>query len=136
MTLTRTIPALPVHDVDAAGSFYARRLGFAVRHMGDGFAIVHRDGAELHLWAASDDSWRARPDLAREPICSGAESFIAGTASCQIETDEVDGLYREMSASSVLHPGDRGGAVDTQWGTREFAVLDLEGNLITFFQHS
>lgn len=38
-----------------------------------------------------------------------------------------------MSAAEVLHPGDKGNAEDTAWGTQEFAVLDLEGNLLTFF---
>ena len=84
---------------------------------------------------ANDESWRRRPDLVGEPICSGAESFIAGTASCRIEVDLVDDLYTELKESSVLHPSDTGGgAQDTEWGTREFAALDLEGNLLTFFR--
>ncbi len=40
-----------------------------------------------------------------------------------------------MAAAGVLHPGAPGSAVDTAWGTREFARLDLEGNLLTFYQH-
>ena len=39
-----------------------------------------------------------------------------------------------MKSADLLHPIDRGSAVDTDWGTREFAALDLEGNLLTFFQ--
>jgi len=49
-------------------------------------------------------------------------------ASCRIEVDHVDELYAEMAAAAVLHPRDLGSAVDTAWGTREFAALDLEGN--------
>jgi len=67
-------------------------------------------------------------------VRSGAESFIAGTASCRIQVDRVDEVYAELQAASVLHPSDPGGARDTTWGTREFAALDLEGNLLTFFQ--
>jgi hypothetical protein len=74
-------------------------------------------------------------DLVWQPVCSGAESFIAGTASCRIDVDHVDQLYAEMAAASVLHPRDAGSAVDTEWGTREFGALDLEGNLLTFVQH-
>jgi len=33
----------------------------------------------------------------------GAESFIAGTASCRIAVDHVDELYAEMAAATVLH---------------------------------
>lgn len=132
--LSRTVPALPVRDIEAGAAFYAARLGFEVAYSDEGFAKLRRDEAEVHLWAASDESWRQRADLANEPICSGAESFIAGTASCRIEVDEVDDLYDEMRRADVLHPTDRGSASDTDWGTREFAALDLEGNLLTFYQ--
>jgi catechol 2,3-dioxygenase-like lactoylglutathione lyase family enzyme len=128
------VPALPVQDIAVAAAFYGERLGFSVRHADDDFAILQRDAAELHLWAASDQSWKERVNLAGEPVRSGAESFIAGTASCRIEADQVDALYAEMKRAGVLHPGDPGGPVDTAWDTREFAVLDLEGNLLTFFQ--
>ncbi len=42
-------------------------------------------------------------------------NLIAGTASCLIEVDYVDELYAEMLAAAVLHPGDLGSAVDTDW---------------------
>lgn len=128
------VPALPVERIVAGVEFYCTRLGFTVVASDDGFAKLVREGAEVHLWAAFDDDWRVRSDFASMPICSGAESFIAGTASCRIETDGLDELYREMAAAQVLHPGDAGaGPTDTEWGTREFAVVDLAGNLLTFF---
>jgi catechol 2,3-dioxygenase-like lactoylglutathione lyase family enzyme len=131
-TLSRTIPALPVHDAAAAARFYRDRIGFEIRHHDDGFAVVARDDAVVHLWQSDDESWRERPLLER-PVQSGAESFIAGTASCRIRVEGVDELYGEMRASDVLH----GGAAElttTDFGTREFHTLDLDGNLITFFQ--
>jgi catechol 2,3-dioxygenase-like lactoylglutathione lyase family enzyme len=134
MKVFRAVPALPVQDVEAAALFYSERMGFSIRHVDDTFAILMRDEAELHLWAASDQGWRERVSFVEEPVCSGAESFIAGTSSCRIEVVGVDGLYAEMVRADVLHPGDPGHAVDTDWGTREFATLDLEGNLLTFFQ--
>jgi hypothetical protein len=36
----------------------------------------------------------------------------------------------------VLHPTDRGKAVDSGWGTREVSALDLAGNLLTFFERT
>ena len=134
MRLSRTVPAMPVQDVQAAAAFYQDRLGFSVGYRDHGFAKLLRDDAELHLWAASDRSWKERVDLVQEPVCSGAETFIAGTASCRIEVDQVDEIYAEMKGAAVLHPRDPGSAADTDWGTREFAALDLEGNLLTFFQ--
>ncbi len=121
-----------MRDAAAAVAFYRDRLGFEVLHHDGGFAVLCRDEAVLHLWEASDESWRERASLDK-PVHSGAESFIAGTASCRVRTEGVDDLYEELRQSGVLHPVSRSGVDDTDFGTREFATLDLDGNLITFF---
>ena len=133
VTLSQTIPALPVRDAAAAVAFYRDKLGFDVLHHDGGFAVLCRDEAVVHLWEASDESWRER-NGGESPVCSGAESFIAGTASCRIVVDGVDELYGEMQGNDVLHPVSKGGVDDTDFGTREFATLDQDGNLVTFFQ--
>ena len=94
---------------------------------------MSRDDAVLHLWEASDESWRDR-DLLERPVSSGAESFIAGTASCRILVDGVDDLFGELGRGDVLHPVSQEGVAATDFGTREFATLDLDGNLVTFFE--
>ena len=131
--LSTTIPAFPVRDVRAAAAYYGAHFGFEPRHVTDGFAVLVRDDAQLHLWGASDEEWRSRPDFAERPICSGAESFLAGTHSCRIEVGDVDALYTELQRANVLHPVSTDGVTTTDFGTREFAALDLEGNLLTFF---
>ncbi len=98
------------------------------------FAVLGRDEAVLHLWGATDSEWRSREDLASQPICSGAESFLAGTASCRIEVADVDALFDELDRKGVLHEVSRGGVERTDFGTREFATVDLDGNLLTFFR--
>jgi catechol 2,3-dioxygenase-like lactoylglutathione lyase family enzyme len=134
VSLGRTIPALPVRDVPTAVAQYRERFGFEPVHETEGFAVIGRDDAVLHLWGATDEDWRSRADLAERPVCSGAESFIAGTASCRIEVVDVDALFDELQAADVLHPVSRGGVDDTDFGTREFATLDTDGNLLTFFR--
>jgi catechol 2,3-dioxygenase-like lactoylglutathione lyase family enzyme len=131
--LNQTIPALPVRNAPAAVAFYRDRLGFEVLHHDGGFAVLGRDDAVLHLWEASDEGWRER-ESTDTPVISGAESFIAGTASCRIRVEGVDTLYEEMRQRDVLHPVSKSGVDATDFGTREFATLDLDGNLITFFQ--
>ena len=130
--LGRTVPALPVRDVRAAVAHYRERFGFVAPHVTDGFAVLARDEAVLHLWGASDEQWRSREDLAQRPVCSGAESFIAGTASCRIEVADVDALFGELAAAGVLHYSCRAVAA-TDFGTREFATVDRDGNMLTFF---
>jgi catechol 2,3-dioxygenase-like lactoylglutathione lyase family enzyme len=130
--LSQTIPALPVRSAEAAVAFYHDRLGFQVLHHDGGFAVLARDDAVLHLWEAGDESWRGA-DLGERPVRSGAESFIAGTASCRIVVTDVDELFEELAAQDVLHPVSAAGPDDTDFGSREFAALDLDGNLLTFF---
>lgn len=132
--LHRTIPALPVRNVAAAAAFYRERFGFDARYEAGDFAVLARDDAVLHLWGATDDDWRSRENLDRSPICSGAESFLAGTASCRIEVTDVDALFGELQSAGVLHNVSRAGVTDTDFGSREFATLDDDGNLLTFFR--
>src|SRR5688500_5573337 len=117
--LLRTIPALPVRNVGAAVAYYRDRFGFEASHQTGDFAVLVRDDAVLHLWGATDDDWRSREDLDRRPICSGAESFLAGTASCRIEVADVDALFAELQAAGVLHDVSRGGVTETDFGSRE-----------------
>lgn len=132
--LHRTIPALPVRDVRAAAEHYRERFGFVALHLTDGFAVLGRDEAVIHLWSASDEDWRSRDGFAERPVCSGAESFLAGTASCRIEVTDVDALFAELEPTGVLHRVSAGGVSETDFGTREFATVDLDGNLVEFFR--
>jgi len=138
MKMMKTIPALPVQNATAAGDFYRDKFGFTIIYQDDGFVILSRDDIRIHLWGAGDDSWKQRLQGAVKgamghPVLSGAESFIAGTASCRIEVEGIDELYAEYQASGVLHNSDS--KVEAQpWGTREFNTLDLECNLLTFFE--
>ena len=130
MQLLSAIPALPVRDVEKSISFYRDVLGLFLRHQDIGFAIFHRDTVEVHVWQADDESWRTRTN--GEPVCSGAESFISGTASCRIAVAGVDELYARLQQASVIHPN--ASIRNTEWGTREFGVTDPDNNLITFFE--
>lgn len=136
MKLRNVIPALPVRDIAKATDFYRDRLGFSVGYADEGFAIVSRDDVDIHLWAAADDSWSARARTPEAtPVVSGAESFLAGTASCRIEVTGIDELYAELKRTGVLYAANT--IVEaTPWRTREFPTLDLERNLLTFYERA
>lgn len=134
------MPALPVASLSASVDHYVRAFGFAVRHQDAGFAIVVRDDAELHLWEAGDVGWRDRADPADRVVHTGAESFIAGTASCRIEVAGIDDLLVEYQAVGVLYDLVLGRTdrtpevVHEPWGVRDFHTVDLDGNLLTFYE--
>lgn len=132
--MKKTIPALPVQSIDESVKFYTEKLGFAAAYHDDGFAKLTRDEIELHLWASSDESWKNQgSDLVTRPICSGAESFLAGTASCRIEVEGIDELYEEYKKQGVIYDVDTV-VEDQPWGNREFPALDHHRNLLTFFE--
>jgi catechol 2,3-dioxygenase-like lactoylglutathione lyase family enzyme len=114
------VPALPVSDQERAVAFLERALGFTeLRHEGEGLGILRRDDVELHLWVPDGSA-------------PGAERHLAGTASCRIEVTGVDDLHAHCDALGVVHPN--APLRDEPWGTREFAVLDPDHNLIALYE--
>lgn len=130
----KSIPALPVQNVDKAIEFYKTRLGFSVPYHDDGFAILLRDDVEIHLWASFDETWKNRgASLSERPVISGAESFLAGTSGCRIEVEGIDQLFEEFKLQGVIYSPDTV-VTEQPWGDREFPALDLHRNLLTFYE--
>ena len=114
------VPALAVSDERRAVAFLEDALGFVeLRHEGRGLVILRRDQVEMHLWVADGSA-------------PGAERHLAGTVSCRIEVTGVDELHQHCQAMGVVHPNAPLAA--QPWGTREFAVLDPDNNLITLYE--
>lgn len=134
MKIKKTIPALPVVNMKVSCDFYKTKLGFTIRHQEDTFAIAVRDDIEIHLWQSCDRSWIWRSIfLVLKPVWTGAESFLAGTASCRIEVQGIEELFNEYKKAGVLHSPDT--KVEEQyWGHREFAAVDNYSNLLTFYE--
>jgi catechol 2,3-dioxygenase-like lactoylglutathione lyase family enzyme len=126
-----TTPAMPTQDMARSVDFYSDVLGFDKVHVDTGFALLRRDEATVSLWGATDDTWRESYN-SEQPVCSGAESFIAGTASFRVQVEGVDELYEQCKSRDVVHPNAH--IDDTDWGTREFGVLDPDGNLVGFWE--
>jgi catechol 2,3-dioxygenase-like lactoylglutathione lyase family enzyme len=132
----KTIPALPVVNIAKAIAFYESRMGFMARHREETFAIVVRGAIEIHLWASCDRSWKFRSLLLfLRPIWTGAETFLAGTASCRIEVVGIDELYQEYKTQGILH-NEHAVVEEQYWGHRDFPIMDLYGNLITLYEEA
>jgi catechol 2,3-dioxygenase-like lactoylglutathione lyase family enzyme len=108
-------PILPSRDLSATAEFYAR-LGFERSGMWpDEYLIVTRDDIGLHFFLA--------PDV--DP-----SSSIAG---CYLYVSDADALFAEFSRVRLPLEGIprlHGPPHDTDYGLREFAVVDHDGNLL------
>lgn len=106
-------PVLPVRDLGAAVTHY-RRLGFEVRTYegGAAYAYARRGGVQLHL--AEVDGL--------DPATS--------TTSVYLYVGDARALHREWEAAGV--EGRLIAAEDTDYGLREGAHVDPDGNLLRF----
>jgi hypothetical protein len=108
------IPILASLDIERSMDFLASKLGFTKRFVEQGvYGVAVRGSVSLHYWACS-------------------EKHIAENTSCRIQVDNVQPLYAECVAHGIVHP--KAHLEAKPWGTREFGVLDPDGNLITFSQ--
>jgi DNA-binding transcriptional MerR regulator len=113
VSLMRAMPILASTNLDETAGFYQERLGFKTVFQSADYAIVARDDVAVHFWLCDDEE-------------------IPKVTACRVEVQGVSELYREYESANVIHPN--GPLQDKPWGTREFAVLDGHGNLITFFE--
>jgi catechol 2,3-dioxygenase-like lactoylglutathione lyase family enzyme len=103
---------LPVRDLDAALDHYGR-LGFAVSaYEGGGYGYARRGAADFHLAVSQ------RLDAS------------ANTAAVYLHVDDADALYAEWSSCGVA--GRFVEPEDTDYGLREGAHVDPDGNLLRF----
>jgi len=107
------VPIIPARDIKASAEHYRDTLGFEIVHTEREYGIVRRGPCELHLWGPS-----------------GIPPARSNTM-LRIEVDGLDDLYDDCQRQGTVHPN--APLHDEPWGTRELAIVDLDGNLITFF---
>ena len=119
-SLKQAIPVLCTGDMAASAAFF-QRLGFEARYNDGSYAIIQRDGIELHL------------------------SLMEGLApaenqhECRINVSNAESLFREYRDARALHPNteqhnlEADGSLKVQpYGMKEFAVLDPGGICVIF----
>ncbi|WP_019143253.1 bleomycin resistance protein [Noviherbaspirillum massiliense] len=103
-----TVPVLPSLDLQQSVDFYTAKLGFKEVGRYPDYAIVSRDGCEIHFWPCDDRR-------------------IAEASSCYIRANTRE-LYQEFVSKglNIQEP------VVREWGMRELYVIDPHGNLLKF----
>jgi catechol 2,3-dioxygenase-like lactoylglutathione lyase family enzyme len=111
-TLNGAAPVLASLDIERTISFYCSRLGFKRVYVAPGaWGIVACDNVQIHFWPCP-------------------ERQIAENTSCRVYVAGIDELFIELDAQGVIHPN--APLQNRPWGSREFGVVDGDGNLITF----
>jgi catechol 2,3-dioxygenase-like lactoylglutathione lyase family enzyme len=113
------VPVLPAKDLAETRAFY-ERLGFvnaATFPSSWNYLILKRGALQLHFYGDADV----------DPLTT--------SAGCYLYTEDADALYETWNAIGV--PTDpatgsrlQGPPADTDYGLREFALVDPSGNLL------
>lgn len=106
--VTAAVPVLPARDLARTVAFWVDSLGFAGEVVADDYAIVERDGVQVHFWG---------PAHGLDPM--------SNDGGCRFRVENVDAFHEELR-EHVFAP-----LQEQPWG-RDFAVLDPDRNLIWF----
>jgi catechol 2,3-dioxygenase-like lactoylglutathione lyase family enzyme len=109
----RGIPLLPVASVRRSIEFYVDALDFKMGFNAGEYGGVRRDAIEIHFWRTDDTN-------------------LAKNSSCRIEVTEIHELYSQCRDKGIVDP--EGDIAAQTWGSTEFAILDPDGNRITFVE--
>ena len=111
-----THPILGTRDIQRAIEFYTQRLGFqlAFRDKTDppNYVGFRRDAVELHMQFQFEHEM--------------------GTIRLRFLVEDPDALFKEYRQRGVECTPNS--VDDTLWGTREFALYDLDRNALTFYR--
>jgi catechol 2,3-dioxygenase-like lactoylglutathione lyase family enzyme len=109
--LRQALPELPVKHVAAAVTYYCDVLGFHINHQQEDLGVLDRDAITVLLRARGEQH--------------------TGIGSFTVYVENADSLYAELSAKGARVQGP---PISRPWGLRDFSVLDLADNRITFAQ--
>lgn len=114
LQLIAATPVLASLDIERSVRFFCERLGFEqIQAVQGEYGIVRRGAVSIHFWACAD-------------------AHIPKATSCRIQVLGIEELFRTCETLGIVHPN---APLETKpWGNREFAILDLDGNLVTFHE--
>ena len=107
----QAVPVLASLDIALTMEFYKQKLGFISRYQDEGYGVARRGEIDIHFWKCDD-------------------KIFPENTSCYIYVNDIDEFYTEMQETGVVHPN--ASLEDQPWGMREFAIIDLDGNLLRF----
>ena len=109
-------PVLASLDIQRSAEFFSSKLGFTKVHVVQGeYGIVSNGPVEIHFWACKD-------------------RCISEATGCRVQVRGIEDLHTQCASHAVVHPN--APLATKPWGTKEFAILDPDGNLVTFYERT
>ena len=113
----QTHPIIGTRDIRRAIEFYTRQLGFTLA-FGDSadppnYVGYRRDAVELHMQFQYE--------------------YEMSTIRLRFLVEDPDALYEEYRQRGIECSNQ--GIHNTPWGTREFALYDVDRNALTFYRN-
>jgi hypothetical protein len=107
-------PILASLDIARTVAFYETKLGFTTLYAAQNeYAVLRKDSIGLHFWACQDPA-------------------IAEATACRIQVRGIYGLYEQCQLEKIVHPN--AALSEKPWGSLEFGIIDVDKNLITFYE--
>ena len=110
-------PIIGARDIHLAIEFYTQRLGFELTFRDNtaspNYVGFRRDAVTLHMQFQFEHEM--------------------STIRLRFLVENPDALFEEFLQRNVECTA--GGVRNTPWGTREFALYDLDRNALTFYRH-
>jgi catechol 2,3-dioxygenase-like lactoylglutathione lyase family enzyme len=107
------VPVLASLDIQRSVDFFASKLGFTIVYASQGeYGIVARGDVSIHFWACNDPA-------------------VPSVTGCRVSVRKIESLYAHCTREEIVHPNAH--LKTTPWN-REFAILDVDKNLVTFFE--
>jgi hypothetical protein len=110
MAFLSAIPKLASLDIQRSIAFF-EKLGFIKSAHYPDYGIVQLDAVQIHFWLCADPA-------------------VPHATGCRINVSDIEALFANYSKLGVIHPNDPLSL--KPWGLREFSILDIDGNLVTF----
>lgn len=111
--LQKAVPVLPAINIRDTIEFYECKLGFTRTSFGN-YGILRYHYVEIH-------------------ICMVDNKKQFAHAGCYIFVDNIEDLYADLCVKELISPN--GQLVNKPWCSKEFTILDNNGNLIRFGQN-
>jgi len=110
-----------VTDATLSYKFY-KKLGFEVGEVNDRHAVVSCNGFEIQLITMRNEDEFNKDSLATP---KGLGMYV------YIQVDDVDAKYEEVTKLGIQTSSE---PRSWDWGTREFAVKDIDGYKLCFYE--